>query len=150
MIELQAQAWPLLSGNPCAVREKRAGYRRDWYREHQSASGDHPVSARVDERLLADARHRARWRRILELGSILSRRIDPELLPLWLELEALLNERAQQVAAEHYNEGVEAGLARSLAQRVLQQDPLDPELEPGRALRVLADVLTKIAERLPR
>jgi hypothetical protein len=100
------------------VCERRTGYRRNWYAERDDGSEPHPITVEAERRARSGS-GRARFRRMLALSErIASEAMPEELRTEFLELEEALNAHWLEVAIEHFNLGVDAGL---------QQAAIDPE-----------------------
>ena len=109
--------------------------RRDWYSERRGLVDEHPVNKLATDRLHAEEKHRNDWQRILDLNGRLTDEQGGDLGDLWLELEALLNDRSLLLASEFYNIGVEHGLEMRAA-------------GDGPVIKALAEAITRMAERL--
>jgi hypothetical protein len=111
------------------VSERRAGYRRNWYADHEDEGRPHPISAEAERRAQSGSGRR-RFRRMLALGERLAAQSVPEELRAdFLELEEALNAHWLEVAIEHFNLGVEAGLQRAaIDPEALQRLPIRDRL----------------------
>lgn len=119
---------------------------RDWYAQRDRGDEEHPVDDEVRQRLgrsLVDLD-----RRILRLKNEVVGAGDGS---VWLELEALLNERASLREAAYYNAGVEDGRAHGALEELLGDRPSGPD--SSEALRLLAELgatVTLLARRAAR
>jgi hypothetical protein len=105
-------------GRVPVICERRTGYRRNWYAERDVGSEPHPITAEAERRARSGS-GRARFRRMLALSERIANEAMPEELRAeFLELEEALNAHWLEVASEHFNLGVEAGL---------HQAAIDPE-----------------------
>lgn len=114
---------------------------RDWFAERDVAEGEHPVDAEVRERLARGSapegdRHVARLKRVVTAA--LGGQLEP-----WLELEALLNERAAARETAYYNLGVDAGRASRIAEDVAGESA---SVDPRDALRSVVAIAQDLAE----
>lgn len=122
--------------------------RRDWYREFEEPSEEHPIDLEIQARLDEDMEYQELRAQVLELGGMLSHLLEGETLQLWLRVEATINDRWAVCAEEAYNVGVNAGLAKRVVDDVLADADADPRIRPTAAMRALAKALARIAERL--
>lgn len=122
--------------------------RRDWYRDLQPASDEHPVDVEIQTRLKGDPDYQELHAQVLELGGMLGQLLDGEMLLLWLRIEAAINDRWAAFAEEAYNVGVDAGLATCVVDDVLADAGVDARLKPAAAIRALAVALARVSERL--
>lgn len=125
------------------VCERRTRYRRNWYAEHDDAGHPHPITEQAEQRARRGA-GRARFRRLLELSERLASTPMPdELRAEILELEETLHGHWLEVASEHFNLGVEAGLLRAaIAPETLT------ELPARERVRALVAALQQAVEAL--
>lgn len=117
---------------------------RDWFAERDVAEGEHPVDAEVRERLARGSapegdRHVAHLKRVVTAA--LGARLEP-----WLELEALLNERAAAREAAYYNLGVDVGRASRIAEDVAGEGAIDPR-DALRSVVAIAQDLAELGRR---
>jgi hypothetical protein len=125
------------------VCERRSRYRRNWYAEHDDPGHAHPITENA-ERRARSGRGRARYRRLLALSERLASAPLPDALRAeMLELEEALNAHWLEVAGEHFNLGVEAGLLRA----ALTPDAL-AELPARERLRALVAALALTIDEL--
>jgi hypothetical protein len=132
-------------GRAPGVCERRSRYRRNWYAQRAGDGSDeaHPITAEA-ERRARSGQGRARFRRMLALSEVIAREAMPEDLRVeFLALEETLHAHWLQVAIEHFNLGVEAGL---------HEAAIDPEalarLPPRDRLRALVAALAEAVEDL--
>jgi hypothetical protein len=89
------------------VRERAQRYGRDWYGERGGPPAPHhPITVAAEKQ----ARRRvgsARWMEIRELSGRLNEGLEGDLLRIWLVLEGHLHAYMLELAAEHYNLGVD-------------------------------------------
>jgi len=121
--------------------------RRNWYRELEPPSEEHPVDLEIQDRLRDDPEHQELRAQVLELGGMLSHLLEGEMLQLWLRVESAINDRWGFATEEYYNAGVDAGLAMRVVDDVLGDERIeDPRIAPAAAMRALAAALARIAE----
>jgi hypothetical protein len=131
---------------PALVRERGSRYGRDWYRDAGGPPGpEHPVTGEAERRVRRRDRG-LRWARIRELAGSLHAGLDGDLLRTWLALEDHLHRYLLDIAAEHYNLGVDAGAARTRDARRLSL----PKSGAAKArLKWLLEALADEIDRLP-
>jgi hypothetical protein len=96
------------------ICERRTRYRRNWYAERDDRSEPHPITVEAERRARSGA-GRARFRRMLALSERIASEVMPEALRAeLLELEEALNAHWLEVASEHFNLGVDAGLHQAV------------------------------------
>lgn len=120
---------------------------RDWYAERDRGEGEHPIDDAVRERLGRPIVEMDR--RVRNLKAALSHAIAVN--DVWLELEALLNERASLREAANYNLGVDDGRTHGALDELLGDG--SPSADPREALRMLAELgsaATLLARRAAR
>lgn len=111
---------------------------RDWFAERDRGEDEHPIDEEVRQRLGAslvemDAR-------ILDLKKRVTDSIGTN--DVWLELEALLNDRASLREAAYYNAGVDHGRTHGALEELLgDQQSADPQ----GALHTLAELGSMVA-----
>jgi hypothetical protein len=131
------------------VRERAHPYRRDWYRDRGGVpTPHHPITVAAEKR----ARRRigsATWQEIRELSGRLHEKLEGDLLRTWLALEGNLYAYLLEIAAEHYNLGVDTTLgARPPATGVSATD-VTVSSEMKDRLKYLLKALGEEIERLP-
>ncbi len=107
---------------------------RDWYAERDGGGGEHAIDDAVRQRLGRPIVEMDR--RVRSLKAALSRAIGAN--DVWLELEALLNERASLREAAYYNLGVDDGRAHGALDELLGDGSRGAD--PREALRMLAEL----------
>jgi hypothetical protein len=132
----------LIWEGPQRICERRSGYaRRNYYAEVDDGAGRHPATAEAERRALSGA-GRERFRRMLALSERLARELPGPARNVWLELEAALHAYWFEIAREHYNLGVEAGLERALVPEELRALP------PRQRLLALCEALRQVADEV--
>jgi hypothetical protein len=132
------------TGWPALLRERR-GRRHpgDHYAEADDPGGTHPVTRAAERRVRGRGDGRERFRRLLALSEFLANALPETTRNAWLELEEALHEHWLEVAIEHYNLGVDAGLVREAA------PPPPPRRLPARErAHALAEALRAALEEL--
>lgn len=119
---------------------------RDWFAERDRGEGEHPIDEEVRGRLgpsllEIDAR-------ILDLKKRLTDSIGAN--DVWLELEALLNDRTSLREAAYYNLGVDEGRAHRAVEELLGDGPSADQREALRMLAELGSAVTLVARRATR
>jgi len=121
---------------------------RDWYAEIQiPAPGRHPIEAAVDERL-AQRSDVGDWIDMIDLQRGLDELVTGTAYDALVALETAKEARGRALAIESYNEGVEAGMKRSLVDEVLDRPDL-AQIAP-QVIEVLAVALSQLVQRLRR
>lgn len=139
-------AYELAISVPYECTDRRARYRaqKPGKQEGSGRGGvRRAVPSRSSERRVQERDGGARWRRIQELSERLSEGLSDEARGVWLELEEAIHAYWLDVAADHYDRGVDVGLARrALATR------WPHAAEPRAQLRAMIIALSAIADEL--
>jgi hypothetical protein len=90
--------------------------------------------------------HGVRWQRIMALNKRVSAALQGDVRSMWLTLEESLHEHWLEVALEHYESGLKAGLAQAF-DRLEHPDPCDLRTRLQVVASALAGLIRELEER---